>query len=195
VTVEAQRQGPVRAEEQDRVSRPSCSATCPAAKGSRRSPSSRSRATARSSRKPAVPPLPGSRIEPQREALSRSSISARVRDSGRAPPGVPDAHLDATHPRACPPPESTATRDQRVPARGLSPPADARMSIGMRSDTFERLFEQHAERLFSFLAYRTGNRALAEDLLSETFERVLRSHHRFDPRRGKRAADGSTRSP
>jgi RNA polymerase sigma factor (sigma-70 family) len=58
------------------------------------------------------------------------------------------------------------------------------MSIGMRSDTFERLFEEHAERLFSFLAYRTGNRALAEDLLSETFERVLRSHHRFDPRRG-----------
>ncbi len=54
----------------------------------------------------------------------------------------------------------------------------------MRSDTFERLFEQHGERLFSFLAYRTGNRALAEDLLSETFERVLRSHHRFDPRRG-----------
>jgi len=61
---------------------------------------------------------------------------------------------------------------------------DARMSIGMRSDTFERLFEEHAERLFSFLAYRTGNRALAEDLLSETFERVLRSKHRFDPRRG-----------
>ncbi len=54
----------------------------------------------------------------------------------------------------------------------------------MRSDTFERLFEEHAERLFSFLAYRTGNRAQAEDLLSETFERVLRSHHRFDPRRG-----------
>ena len=62
--------------------------------------------------------------------------------------------------------------------------SDARMSIGMRSDTFERLFDEHAERLFSFLAYRTGNRALAEDLLSETFERVLRSHHRFDPRRG-----------
>ena len=58
------------------------------------------------------------------------------------------------------------------------------MSIGMRSDTFERLFEEHAERLFSFLAYRTGNRALAEDLLSDTFERVLRSPHRFDPRRG-----------
>ncbi len=69
-------------------------------------------------------------------------------------------------------------------ARAFVAPADARMSVGMRSDTFERLFEDHAERLFSFLAYRTGNRAQAEDLLSETFERVLRSHHRFDPRRG-----------
>jgi len=58
------------------------------------------------------------------------------------------------------------------------------MALRMRSDSFERLFEEHAGRLFSFLVYRTGNRALAEDLLSETFERVLRSHHRFDPRRG-----------
>ncbi|HXW59793.1 MAG TPA: sigma-70 family RNA polymerase sigma factor [Solirubrobacteraceae bacterium] len=54
----------------------------------------------------------------------------------------------------------------------------------MQVDTFERLFEEHAERLFAFLAYRTGNRALAEDLLSETFERMLRSRQRFDPRRG-----------
>jgi RNA polymerase sigma-70 factor (ECF subfamily) len=54
----------------------------------------------------------------------------------------------------------------------------------MRSDSFERLFEEHGSRLYSFLAYRTGNRALAEDLLSETFERVLRSRQRFDPRRG-----------
>ena len=61
---------------------------------------------------------------------------------------------------------------------------DARMSPHMRSETFERLFDEHAERLFSFLAYRTGNRALAEDLLSETFERVMRSRRRFDPRRG-----------
>jgi RNA polymerase sigma-70 factor (ECF subfamily) len=58
------------------------------------------------------------------------------------------------------------------------------MSLRMRSDTFERLFEEHAGRLFSFLVYRTGNRALAEDLLSETFERVMRSRQRFDPRRG-----------
>jgi RNA polymerase sigma factor (sigma-70 family) len=71
----------------------------------------------------------------------------------------------------------------RPPSRVASQ-RDGRMSMRMRSDTFERLFEEHAGRLFSFLAYRTGNRALAEDLLSETFERVLRSRQRFDPRRG-----------
>jgi len=60
----------------------------------------------------------------------------------------------------------------------------ARMSLRMRTDTFERLFEEHSERLYSFLVYHTGNRALAEDLLSETFERVLRSRQRFDPRKG-----------
>ena len=54
----------------------------------------------------------------------------------------------------------------------------------MQIDSFERLFEEHAERLFAFLAYRTGDRALSEDLLSETFERVLRARQRFDPRRG-----------
>jgi RNA polymerase sigma-70 factor (ECF subfamily) len=54
----------------------------------------------------------------------------------------------------------------------------------MRPEAFERLFDEHAERLFSFLAYRTGSRVMAEDLLSETFERVLRSRQPFDPRRG-----------
>ncbi len=58
------------------------------------------------------------------------------------------------------------------------------MTVRMKSDVFERMFDEHAHRLFSFLAYRTGNRALAEDLLSETFERVIRSRQRFDPRLG-----------
>lgn len=49
---------------------------------------------------------------------------------------------------------------------------------------FERLFEAHAEPLFAFLVYRTGDRQLAEDLLADTFERALRSRARFDPRRG-----------
>ena len=51
-------------------------------------------------------------------------------------------------------------------------------------DRFERLFEDHAEPLLGFLVYRTGNRPLAEDLVAETFERVIRARRRFDPRRG-----------
>jgi RNA polymerase sigma factor (sigma-70 family) len=54
----------------------------------------------------------------------------------------------------------------------------------MRDDEFERLYAAEAQGLFAFLAYRTGDRALAEDLLADAFERALRSRRRFDPRRG-----------
>jgi RNA polymerase sigma factor (sigma-70 family) len=56
----------------------------------------------------------------------------------------------------------------------------------MREEEFERLYEEHAQGLLAFLAYRTGDRVLAEDLLADTFERVLRARRRFDPRRGSR---------
>ena len=54
----------------------------------------------------------------------------------------------------------------------------------MREMDFERLYETHAQALFAFLAYRTGDRVLAEDLLADTFERVLKARKRFDPRKG-----------
>jgi RNA polymerase sigma-70 factor (ECF subfamily) len=54
----------------------------------------------------------------------------------------------------------------------------------MRDEDFERLYNAEAAGLFSFLAYRTGDRALAEDLLADTFERALRARARFDRRRG-----------
>jgi RNA polymerase sigma factor (sigma-70 family) len=49
----------------------------------------------------------------------------------------------------------------------------------------EALYEAHARGIFAFLAFRTGNRALAEDLLADTFERVLRT--RRLPRRDAKA--------
>ena len=52
----------------------------------------------------------------------------------------------------------------------------------MRDDEFERLYAAEAQGLFAFLAYRTGDRALAEDLLADAFERVLRS--KYDRGRG-----------
>lgn len=48
----------------------------------------------------------------------------------------------------------------------------------------ERLFAEHARPLYRFLAYRVGDPTVADDLLGETFERVVRSSRRFDPRRG-----------
>lgn len=53
----------------------------------------------------------------------------------------------------------------------------------MRRADFERLYEEHAQPLFGFLAYRTGDRMLAEDLLADTFERALRARNRFDRRK------------
>ena len=54
----------------------------------------------------------------------------------------------------------------------------------MRDDEFERLYAAEAQGLYGVLAYRTGDRSLAEDLLADTFERALRSRRRFDRRRG-----------
>ena len=53
----------------------------------------------------------------------------------------------------------------------------------MRTEDFERLYEEHASALFSFLAYRTGDVTLAEDLVADTFERVLTAKRPFNPRR------------
>jgi RNA polymerase sigma-70 factor, ECF subfamily len=57
------------------------------------------------------------------------------------------------------------------------------MMGAMRDDDFERLYAEHAQALYGFLSYRTGDRVLAEDLLADTFERALRARRRFDPRR------------
>ncbi len=53
----------------------------------------------------------------------------------------------------------------------------------MREADFERLYAEHAQSLFGFLVYRTGDRALAEDLVADTFERALRGRRLFDRRK------------
>ena len=53
----------------------------------------------------------------------------------------------------------------------------------MRDEAFERLYAEHAQALYAFLSYRTGDQVLAEDLLADTFERALRARRRFDPRK------------
>jgi RNA polymerase sigma factor (sigma-70 family) len=55
-------------------------------------------------------------------------------------------------------------------------------------DDFEGFYVEHREKLFGFLVYRTGDRALSEDLLGDVFERAWRARGRFDPRRGSPTA-------
>jgi RNA polymerase sigma-70 factor (ECF subfamily) len=53
---------------------------------------------------------------------------------------------------------------------------------------FEKLYAAEAPGLFAFLVYRTGDRTMAQDLVADTFERVLRARRRYDPRRGSQKA-------
>jgi RNA polymerase sigma factor (sigma-70 family) len=54
----------------------------------------------------------------------------------------------------------------------------------MRRADFDRVYSEHAQAVYAFLAYRTGDRALAQDLLADTFEAALRSRRLFDRSRG-----------
>ena len=50
--------------------------------------------------------------------------------------------------------------------------------------TFAQAAEAHLDDVYGYLTWFTGDRAAAEDLAGETFERALRLWHRFDPERG-----------
>jgi RNA polymerase sigma-70 factor (ECF subfamily) len=53
-----------------------------------------------------------------------------------------------------------------------------------REMTFAQAAEAHLDDVYGYLAWFTGDRAVADDLAGETFERALRLWHRFDPERG-----------
>ncbi len=54
----------------------------------------------------------------------------------------------------------------------------------MRHQDIERLFTEHAQALYAFVVYRTGDASLAEDVVADTFERLVATRRRFDPRKG-----------
>ena len=57
----------------------------------------------------------------------------------------------------------------------------------IRDADFERLYEEHAQPVFRFLSYRTGDPTLSEDLLADTFEKVLRTRARSRARPARSA--------
>jgi len=50
--------------------------------------------------------------------------------------------------------------------------------------TFASVAERELDPVHRYLVFLTGNRAVAEDLTGETFEKAFRTWRRFDPRRG-----------
>ena len=50
--------------------------------------------------------------------------------------------------------------------------------------SFSAVVEAELDAVHRYLLFLTGNRAIAEDLTGETFEKAFRTWRRFDPRRG-----------
>ena len=48
---------------------------------------------------------------------------------------------------------------------------------------FARVYEDHLQRVYGFVAYSGLSRETVEDITQATFERALRAYSRFDPRR------------
>jgi RNA polymerase sigma-70 factor (ECF subfamily) len=61
---------------------------------------------------------------------------------------------------------------------------DAPRATPAAKPTFASVAEELLDDVFGYLLYLTKNRAVAEDLTSETFEAALRTWRRFDPGRG-----------
>jgi RNA polymerase sigma factor (sigma-70 family) len=56
--------------------------------------------------------------------------------------------------------------------------------VALDRPSFAAVAEAELDAVHRYLLFLTGNRAVAEDLTGETFEKAFRSWRRFDPRRG-----------
>jgi RNA polymerase sigma-70 factor (ECF subfamily) len=61
----------------------------------------------------------------------------------------------------------------RTPARVKPPASVARASVGIDAQEFQRLYDLHARAILAYLLAVTRRRDLADDLLQETFVRLL----------------------
>src|SRR5213076_1754723 len=67
-------------------------------------------------------------------------------------------------------------------------PAAVRPPGRVAAPPFADVVADHLDAVYGYLVYLTGDRAAAEDLAAETFERAFKSWRRFDPRRGAHLA-------
>src|SRR6059036_143179 len=57
-------------------------------------------------------------------------------------------------------------------------------AFGLARPSFASVAQSELDAVHRYLLFLTGNRAVAEDLTGETFEKAFRAWRRFDPRRG-----------
>ena len=65
----------------------------------------------------------------------------------------------------------------------VSTSLDPPRALGARPG-FDEVAAEQLDAVYRYLVYLTGDRAAAEDLAAETFEKAFRMWRRFDPRRG-----------
>jgi RNA polymerase sigma-70 factor (ECF subfamily) len=71
------------------------------------------------------------------------------------------------------------SKDVNAASSSLDPPR----LVGARP-SFAEVATEQLDAVYRYLVYLTGDRAAAEDLAAETFEKAFRTWRRFDPRRG-----------
>jgi len=77
----------------------------------------------------------------------------------------------------------TATRSPLLFAGLMTTDDNSALAAGLRRrdpELLDRLIEQFQHRLYRYLIFLTGDRALAEDLFQETWVRVLERGHQYD---------------
>jgi RNA polymerase sigma-70 factor (ECF subfamily) len=111
----------------------------------------------------------------------------RITAMGATALALPALDLDFASPGNLLPAEPVVSGETAQP---MDPPSDrtlAARAIRGDADAFAELYRRYERPIFNFILRSTGQRALAEELLQETFTRVWRVGSTFD------AANGSFR--
>ena len=80
-----------------------------------------------------------------------------------------------------------APKKQTMTIEQLQEASDAALVVSIaryHEDALAEVYRRHAGAVFALARRLLADRTLAEDVLADAFERVLRSRRRFDPRRG-----------
>ena len=59
---------------------------------------------------------------------------------------------------------------------------------GINKENFGEVYDTYAQKIYQFIYYKTYNKEIAEDLVSQTFLRALEKLHYFDPAKGTMSA-------